>query len=132
MGTTISSNGTEVPSICSEHADCCDGLNFILDEYINQTYALTHWYCYRDGRPPNWTNETNISGVVFEAPIDTGVNITALEEDYNNYLKYLAEQKRLYVEIPIMLSQISGALSIFCCTLVIGIFIGILIYQPVM
>jgi hypothetical protein len=120
--------------ICPKYPDCCDGFELLYDEYVNQTYAATHWYCYLEGHPPGWTadswnssNYTNLSGIVFTRPPnnnDYGVNPDWEDE--------IARKKRLYVDIPIMLSQISGAFSIFTCTAVIAIFIAILIYQPIM
>jgi hypothetical protein len=123
--------------ICSRYPQCCGGLTWLLDEYINQTFAATNWYCYPDGHPPNWTNTSNITtdGVVLNAiPWENdglGGQLDPIKA-WEDYEKYLAEKKRLYVDIPIMLSQISGAISIFTCTVVIGIFIAILIYQPIM
>ena len=47
--------------ICSTYPACCDGMSWVLDEYINQTYAATHHYCYPNGVPPNATNTTSNS-----------------------------------------------------------------------
>ena len=43
---------SESTTICSTYPDCCGGLSWVQDEYVNQTYAETHHYCYPDGKPP--------------------------------------------------------------------------------
>jgi hypothetical protein len=119
--------------ICGKYPDCCDGFEILYDEYINQTYAATHWYCYPEGYPPGWSNSsnnTNLSGIQITAPPQ--VPSWDPKKEADRLKDIIAEQKRLYVDIPIMLSQISGAFSIFTCTAVIAIFIAILIYQPIM
>jgi len=119
--------------ICPKYPDCCDGFTLLYDEYINQTYAATHWYCYPEGHPPGWSNSsnnTNLSGIVFNRPPNN--NDYGIQQGIKDWEDEIARKKRLYVDIPIMLSQISGAFSIFTCTAVIAIFIAILIYQPIM
>ena len=114
--------------ICSSHPDCCDGNAIYLDKYVNQTYACTHHYCYPNATQPlNHNCSSNLTGIIYNAPIDYTQRRRHEEE-----LRRIAEQKRLYVEIPLMLSQITGILSIFCSTIVCWIFIGILLYQPMM
>ncbi len=144
-------------AICYDHMDCCDGSNFLPESEINKTYAMTHWYCYPSGFPPWWDNTTqtsndtiyqqylrdnnitifqntsfNITDVIKDSKINTGVNITEIENLITKYRIMYAEQIRTYIDVPLLLSQITGSMSIFCGLLVVSIFIGILIYQPIM
>jgi hypothetical protein len=122
--------------ICEDYPDCCGGEEnwWFADETINQTYAATHWYCYPDGHPPGWSNSSNFTNMSGISTTRDKFNISFDDLDKNKarYDAELAEKKRLFVDIPIMLSQISGAFSIFTCTAVIAIFIAILVYQPIM
>ena len=119
-------------SICGMNSDCC-GQSFYLDKYVNQTYACTHHYCYPNNiQPLNHNCSANLTGIIYDAPINKGYNETSFKIMEEEQRRRLAEQKRLYVEIPIMLSQITGVLSIFCSTIVCCIFIAILINQPLM
>ena len=143
--------------LCSNYADCCNGSNFEPDENINKTYALTHWYCFPTGIPPWFDNSTqttndtiyqqylrdnnitifnnstfNLSDVITNSDINTGVNMTEIENQLTKIRILNAEQTRLFINVPLIVSRISGSMSIGCGLIVVLIFIGILIYQPIM
>jgi hypothetical protein len=124
--------GTASSPICSVYADCCNG--FAIGT-VNQTYAATHWYCYPDGHPPNYgTNLSNISteGIIFNAPIKLGFNLTRQVLDYKERMRTEQEFIYQYRTVPYKLMVISGSISIAIIVIAMLIYGVMLLKQPFM
>ena len=122
--------------ICSDIPCCCDDCVSI-SETINQTFAATLPDCYKEG------SLNAALGVVSDPPkpvfngfLSNGTRIlTAAERADNKTLEIndmQTERKRLFIDVPLMLSKISGIPSMLSTVAVVTIFILIAINKPLM
>lgn len=128
-----------VMGICSNRPECCDGDPWRMND-INETYALTHTYCYPAPKNPlvnpdptsNVTNSTRpIPFYNTTIPVN-GFNFSNVEAAKDRIVRETQERIYLYITMPLQLSKITGSISIVACILTLFIFLMILIYQPIM
>ena len=147
-------------SICNSFPDCCDGFNFVADEDINATFALTHWYCYPTGIPPWYDNSTqtvnetrlndylavhniqsfnyttvNFTDSNFTNTVSTelpfGLNLTEVAQlEKINFIDKKLAWKYETVDVPKLIVSISGIMSISLALISLLVYLGVVIYQP--
>jgi hypothetical protein len=140
--------------ICADIPCCCNDCIWFSSS-INETYAAKYPECYMQGSidaqfnntTPASGNGTRSDGTLQTAGTGMGANVfngtrsdgtvqktgaqlTIEKTDQINELQ--AEKKRLFIDIPLMLSKVSGVPSMLSTFAVLTIFTLILIKQPVM
>jgi hypothetical protein len=120
--------------ICADIPCCCNDCIWFSSD-INHTFAATRPECYQRGSiETNITGPTNGTG--FNGTASNGTRVETAAERIARMAEELnqlqATKRRLYIDVPLMLSKVSGIPSMISTFAVVTVFMFMLIKQPVM